>query len=188
MKVIVQPGAGVKKWWEAKHLAASRFFNMQKQKYMESYWMLIQSSGIMLTTGQGGSMTTGNVARKLLHDPPDHEMVMSTQHPWGEWVGQEFGTMSSLILRFVSSSWEVDLDDYRALCTWLYFSLALLGYHGTVVQGGQKYEKWLCFLASFISYLETSCQMWLRTTFFCWYINLMPSGNYFLPKKAYFLL
>ena len=122
MKVIVQPGAGVKKWWEAKHLAASRFFNMQKQKYMESYWMLIQSSGIMLTTGQGGSMTTGNVARKLLHDPPDHEMVMSTQHPWGEWVGQEFGTMSSLILRFVSSSWEVDLDDYRALCTWLYFS------------------------------------------------------------------
>ena len=22
--------------------------------------------------------------------------------------------------------------------------------------------------------------------FFCWYINLLPSGNYFLPKKAYF--
>ena len=81
MKVVVQLGAGVKKWWEAKHLAASRFFNMQKQKYRESYWMLIQSSGIMLTTGQGGSMTTGNVARKLLHDPPDHEMVVSTQHP-----------------------------------------------------------------------------------------------------------
>ena len=79
------------------------------------------------------------------------------------------------------------------LCTSLYINYLC---HRTVVQGGQKYEKWLCFLALFISYLETSFQMWLRTTFFLliyqfiaiWQLLFAKKGLFFCSKNAHFLI
>ena len=100
-------------------------------------------------------------------------------------LAHEFGTMSSLILRFVSSSWEVDLDDYRALCTWLYFS-----YHQAIMaqwfRVGKNTKSDFVFwpFLYHIWKLHSKCDS--EQLFFCWYINLLPSGNYFLPKKAYF--
>ena len=69
-------------------------------------------------------------------------------------------------------------------------------YSCTVVQGGQKYEKWHCFLAFYISYLETSFQMWLRTTFFLliyqfiaiWQLLFAKKGLFFCSKNAHFLI
>ena len=66
----------------------------------------------------------------------------------------------------------------------------------TVVQGWAKIQKWLCFFAFFISYLETSCQMWLRTTFFLliyqfnaiWQLLFAKKGLFFCSKNAHFLL
>ena len=78
MKVVVHLGAGVEKWSEAKHLATSRFLDAQKRRLQE---VLMDAHAIKWdyvdSTGQGGSTTTGNVARKLLHNPAVRETVVS---------------------------------------------------------------------------------------------------------------
>ena len=85
--------------------------------------MHMQSSGTMLTTGQGGSTTTRNKARKLLHSCWCETVVSSINIPEKRKLACGIGNMLYLILRVVSSSRRVDLDNYTTLCTGLYFFL-----------------------------------------------------------------
>ena len=59
--------------------------------------------------------------------------------------------------------------------------------HCTVVQGWAKIRKMTLFFGLFyIIFGNFTSNVTQNNFFFCWHINLMPSGNYFFPKKAYF--
>ena len=71
-------------------------------------------------TGKGGTSTTGNTARNILHH--SRQLVVEMV-PAAYQATMKFGQQLSVILRVLCSSELVNVKDYKKLCTELYFFL-----------------------------------------------------------------
>ena len=93
-------------------------------------------------TGNGGTTTTGNTARRLLHDEKGREIIVQMLPEKYQQVMRQIGQYLSVILRLFSSSKTIDVTEYRKLCTTLY----------------------LLYLQSFPSPHNTEKQTWISIT------------------------
>ena len=78
MKVVIHVSAGVLYWTESRTDPSYRFLVAEKQ---ELQTLILEKTNIMWDIpdpcGQGGNTTTGNVARRLLLDEQNREIICS---------------------------------------------------------------------------------------------------------------
>ena len=74
-------------------------------------------------TGKGGTTTTGNTARNVLHSETARNFVIRMVPDNFQEIMSQFGQKLSVILRIVSSSELVNVQEYKKFCTELYLFL-----------------------------------------------------------------
>ena len=123
MKIVVHTKAGVFDWSEgvshsSKFLAAAKVaLQGQIQEGTGIKWDVVDK------TGKGGTTTTGNVARRLLHSKASRDLIVSSlpddHRDKISFLGQQLST----ILRVMSSKEKVNVDKYKNLCYSVYIFL-----------------------------------------------------------------
>ena len=95
------------------------FLQVEKQNIQSA---IIEKLGIKWdyadSTGQGGSTTTGNVARRLLFKSENRRIITDLiQSVSDREVAERIAVLLSTILRALSSDRKVNVDEYKKLCT-----------------------------------------------------------------------
>lgn len=74
-------------------------------------------------TGKGGTTTTGNTARKILHDSNNREVIIEMLPEKHREDIRRYGQQLSVIIRLISSSELVNVERYKHFCTGINMSL-----------------------------------------------------------------
>ena len=118
MKLAVHVKAGVFNWSEGTS-HSSQFLSAAKQQLQNR---IFKDLGIQWDvvdkTGRGGTTTTGNVARRLLHSGR-HVILSEIPDDFKE-TFKHLGQHLSIILRVVSSKEKVNVEMYKQMCLDLY--------------------------------------------------------------------
>ena len=121
MKTAVHVKAGVFDWSEAPS-HNTRFLNNAKKELQEK---IASETGIQWDipdkTGKGGTTTTGNIARELLHSR--RAQIISELPSNYQDIFSYYGQHLSVILRVMSSKEKVNVDLFKDFCTDLYVFL-----------------------------------------------------------------
>ena len=83
----------------------------------------MQAWNIPDSTGKGGTSTTGNTARVLLHRRDNRELIVSCLPEQHQDTMRKVLLMFSVICRVMSSYDEVNTNAYKSYCTELYLIL-----------------------------------------------------------------
>jgi hypothetical protein len=118
MKVVVHLSAGVYAWTESKTASTTHFLEIEKKNIQE---LIGKKTGIKWdfsdSSGQGGSTTTGNVARNLLYNEKNRKLItdyISNKH--ARMLAERYGFLLSNIIRAMSSSQKINIKKYRDIC------------------------------------------------------------------------
>ena len=122
MKTAIHVKAGVFDWSEAPSSRNKQFLDAAK---LEVQGNIFSATGIKWDypdkAGKGGTTTTGNVARQLLHH--QREVIISQLPDGNKEVFRHFGQQLSVIIRVMSSKEKVNIAKYKQSCTNLYVFL-----------------------------------------------------------------
>ena len=122
MKVAVHLRAAVFDWSESPSSINKQFLKKAKleiQAYIEEF--VGEKWDIPDGTGKGGTTTTGNTARRILHHSRD--IVIRCVPENYQSIMSQFGQQLSVILRLFCSSKSINVKEYKKLCTNLYLFL-----------------------------------------------------------------
>lgn len=117
MKIVIHLVAGVYHWTESKTDRLSRLLEAEKKRLQGK---ILDETHIKWdfpdSTGQGGNTTTGNVARKLLHECENRKIIESViDNDIDRKIAEEYGSSLSTILRAMSSGEKINLRKYKDL-------------------------------------------------------------------------
>ena len=122
MKTSVHLRAGVFDWSESPSSLNKRFLTKAKQEIQEK---IMAEIGVKWDypdqAGKGGTTTTGNTARRILHH--NRQLVIEMIPERLQSIMASYGQKLSVILRIISSSEFVNVKKYKQLCTDLYMFL-----------------------------------------------------------------
>ena len=124
MKVAVHLRAAVFDWSESPTSINQQFLKNAKsdiQSYIEV--VIGEKWDVPDGTGKGGTTTTGNTARKILHHRHNRDVVVKLMPEQYQSIMSQFGQHLSVILRLFCSSEAINVKEYRKLCTNLYLFL-----------------------------------------------------------------
>ena len=111
--------AGISTWEKSKGSYTNTILQNFKEKLQE---IIEERTGIQWDkadpTGKGGTSTTGNIARRLLHD--ERNVLISVLSERHKPLFQMWGQLLSVIVRVVSSKGVVNVKRYQAVSTELY--------------------------------------------------------------------
>ena len=118
MKVVVHMSAGVHIWTETKLSRSTPFLEAEKKKVQEA---ILKETGIKWdfvdSSGQGGTTTTGNVARALLFEKQKRDIITNLiRNQSDREITEQFGYLLSTILRDISSDKTIRIDQYKNIC------------------------------------------------------------------------
>ena len=96
---------------------ANRFLIDAKKRLQEK---ILESTGLRWDyadpTGQGGSTSTGNVYRRLLHDGQVRKIILEEVPDQHRERMEIFGQRLSIIIRVMSSHCKVNVEKYKEFC------------------------------------------------------------------------
>ena len=122
MKAVVHQKAGIFDWSESPS-SINKQFLVQAKQAIQSY-IFEKVHGIKWdfpdATGKGGTTTTGNVARELLHNFSSRSLILEGLSEEQKDLMSTWGTKLSVIIRVFSSSRKVNVEKYKQFCTDLY--------------------------------------------------------------------
>ena len=117
MKIIVHLRAGVHDWSESKTSLVNQFLKKAKAEVQEK---LKNDFGERWdypdATGKGGTTTTGNTARRILHQANVREAVVQMVPERYQPAVRQIGQYLSVVLRVFCSSRTVDVKEYKKMC------------------------------------------------------------------------
>ena len=121
MKIAVHLKAEVFEWTESE---TSRYHVFLKHAKKEIQKKLEDSIGERWdfpdATGKGGTSTTGNTARNILHHHGGRKIVIDMLPERFQGVMTQIGQYLSVVLRLFSSSKDVNVAEFKKICTSLY--------------------------------------------------------------------
>ena len=124
MKICVHILAGVFDWSESKLSLNNRFLVTAKERLQQEIFNATgQSWDKPDSTGKGGTSTTGNTARVLLHRRENRELIVSLLPEKYRNTLRKVMLMFSVICRVMSSKGDINIDAYKSYCTELYLVL-----------------------------------------------------------------
>lgn len=125
MKTVVHVKAGVFDWSESPTSWNQPFLNRAKKDIQDTIYNNIHGTkwDFPDTSGKGGTTTTGNVARDLLHNSSNREIILSGVSDEHSEILSVYGRHLSVILRILCSSRCVRVEQYKSFCTELYLHL-----------------------------------------------------------------
>ena len=119
MKVAVHLKAAVFDWSESPTSVNNLFLKQAKAEIQAHIEVIVgEKWDIPDGTGKGGTTTTGNTARRLLHQHRD--VVINLVPENYQNIMHRFGQHLSVILRLFCSSKSINVHEYKKLCTDLY--------------------------------------------------------------------
>ena len=122
MKVAVHLRAGVLDWAESPTSINKQFLVKAKTEIQKKIEEGIgEQWNFPDQTGKGGTTTTGNTARKILHHGRNFVIEMIPQHYQD--IMKQFGQQLSVIIQVCSSSEMVNVAEFKKLCTGFYLFL-----------------------------------------------------------------
>ena len=120
MKIAVRLRARVYEWSEAETSHYLRFLKKAKQEIQSKLEdVLGERWDFPDGTGKGGTSTTGNTARRILHHG-GREIVLEMLPERFKPAMTQIGQYLSVILRLFSSSRRINVNQYKKMCTNLY--------------------------------------------------------------------
>ena len=125
MKAAVHVKAGVIDWSESPSSINKQFLERAKTEIQERIKTDIHGIkwDVPDSSGKGGTSTTGNVARDLLHNSSNRGIIVTELLIQRREVFRIYGQHLSVILRVFSSKQKVKVEIYKEFCTNLYVFL-----------------------------------------------------------------
>lgn len=124
MKVNVYLRASVFEWSESSKNGNKELIKKAKSEIQKK---ILSETGLQWDypdpTGKGGSTTTGNTARSILHNETNRNLVLEMIPEDYQDIMKKFGQELSVIIRVFSSSEDVNVTEYKKLCSELYLYL-----------------------------------------------------------------
>ena len=120
MKIAVHLRAEVFDWTESKTSRYYRFLEAAKKEIQGKLEEVLgERWDFPDGTGKGGTSTTGNTARKILHNGGRDIVIQMLPDRFRD-IMMQIGQYLSVILRLFSSSKSIDVKEYKKVCTALY--------------------------------------------------------------------
>ena len=120
MKIAVHLRAAVFDWSESQTSINEQFLKKAKKEIQQKIEEVIgERWDYPDGTGKGGTSTTGNTARRILHHGGRDIVIQMVPERYQQ-VMTQIGQYLSVILRLFSSDKTINVKEYKKLCTTLY--------------------------------------------------------------------